>query len=127
MQDEDHRAGADGIFTAPELVDWSMLAHAQAERIAGNFQGIIHESMEVGAITVPVLRTPRQHLLIIHPFWNVESPGEGTWLQEVVTEATMKVNGAPLRWVDTFNLHRRIGWCYANILSISTASRVAVV
>jgi hypothetical protein len=47
----------------------------------------------------------------------VESPGEGTWLQEVVREATVKANGATLSWVDTFNLHRRIGWCYANILS----------
>jgi hypothetical protein len=117
MQESAHRAGSDGMFTAPELEDWSDLANAQAERIAGNFQGVEHESIVVGGITVPVLRTPRRHFLIIHPFWNVESPGEGTWLQEVVREATVKANGATLSWVDTFNLHRRIGWCYANILS----------
>ncbi|HPF91040.1 MAG TPA: DUF1998 domain-containing protein [Flavobacteriales bacterium] len=117
MQEPDHRAGADGSFIAPELEDWSVLVNAQAEQIAGNFQGIERSTITLGNIQVPVLRTPLRHFLIVHPFWNIDQPGEGTWLGEVVRLAELDANGRGLAWVDSFNLHRRVGWCYANFLS----------
>ncbi|GAB3816611.1 hypothetical protein GCM10028895_11980 [Pontibacter rugosus] len=70
-------------------------------------------------------KTKAYYLIIIHPFWNcrinesgIPDVPDNTWLAECVFEIYQEAteNGGVLRFVDTFNLHRRPGWCYQKSL-----------
>lgn len=118
LHDPQYRCGADGNFNAGiEMSDWIASAEAQANAFQGNFPGVAIDHVLLDDQPIPMLQTPNTNYLIIHPFWNFDDPGDETWLSRLIRNARDQSNGKELSWVDHFNLHRRIGWCYANILN----------
>jgi DEAD/DEAH box helicase domain-containing protein len=58
--------------------------------------------------------------MIVHPFWDLRNIREANWLAEVKAEIEMIIQPAEmesLSIIDTFNLHRRPGWCYEKLVN----------
>ena len=56
--------------------------------------------------------------MIVHPFWNLRNFSEANWLAEIYNEVKENVdsNGGKISIIDSFNLHRRPGWCYEKLI-----------
>ena len=61
--------------------------------------------------------------MIVHPFWKLENPEEDAWYTGRLSEAQEYIlsNGGNIEddfeCLDTFNLQRRIGWCFEKIMN----------
>ena len=58
-------------------------------------------------------------IMIVHPFWDLRNLREANWLAETkaeIEEYTSSRNGT-VSIIDTFNLHRRPGWCYEKLVN----------
>ncbi len=58
-------------------------------------------------------------IVIVHPFWNVSNLNyDENWLAKTITAGRLYANnsGGSLSIIDTFNLHRRPGWCYEKLV-----------
>ena len=56
--------------------------------------------------------------MVVHPFWNMRNFAEANWLAEIyneIKEYTESKEGK-ISIIDTFNLHRRPGWCYEKVI-----------
>lgn len=119
MSDRDYLAGADGQFDHYlELKDWRDNAIEGAELFAESF------GFELLDITyVPVIKTPTNiFIIVIHPFWKCEIK-DGLprtpkgWIESEFEKVFEYANGSGhIRFIDSFNLHRRPGWCYQKFL-----------
>lgn len=101
MVDPSHAVGADGDFSAPELVDWRAMAEDALERVARG-------SGDLDVISggpLPALRLRRQGgnavIAIHHPLWRMEGV-----ISPLVSEVHDSYSG-PVRWIDSFELSRR--------------------
>lgn len=122
--DTGYVAGADGVFDKYfELQDWLVDAQRLAESFASSFDfDIMHEFD-----TIPVVTTKKRDffILVIHPLWDCHADGNGgielpedMWISEKVFEVAEFAGGIErIRFVDTFNLQRRPGWCYQKLFS----------
>jgi hypothetical protein len=58
--------------------------------------------------------------MIVHPFWNMRNFTEANWLAEIynaeIKDHTESNRNGTVSIVDTFNLHRRPGWCYEKLI-----------
>src|SRR6185369_14379949 len=60
-------------------------------------------------------------ILITHPFWNLDRPAEDAQYTKAIADAHGYIveRGGDIEdnfeCLDTFNLHRRIGWCYEKV------------
>ena len=125
MADRSYLAGADGQFNRfLELLGWSEDAKRLRDSFAESFEFDVLEGFELPAVLVSKTRT--YYVIIIHPFWNCKINENGipdvpdnTWLAERVFEIyqVAQENNGVIRFVDTFNLHRRPGWCYQKLLT----------
>src|SRR5690606_9433641 len=63
-------------------------------------------------------RNQRNVIMIVHPFWNMKDFKEANWLAEIYYEITehTESNGGKISIIDSFNLHRRPGWCYEKLI-----------
>jgi len=65
----------------------------------------------------------RKIILIVHPFWRLENPEEDAWYTNRISEAHDYIQGKggsiedDFECLDTFNLQRRIGWCFEKIMN----------
>ena len=58
-------------------------------------------------------------IVIVHPFWSVSNLNYNeNWLAKTMTAQKRYVaaSGGSLSIIDTFNLHRRPGWCYEKLV-----------
>jgi Lhr-like helicase/predicted Zn-ribbon and HTH transcriptional regulator len=126
-----YKAGADGVFDQyVELKDWLHFAKKLRDSFIESFSnfGKTPEEREEykcsfnGLPAIKYGRRKRKVILIIHPFWNIEDFAEDEWYTQCFADAQSYVSeqgGDPISDVDTldtFNLHRRIGWCYEKIM-----------
>ena len=119
MIDKDYKAGADGKFYKYlELKDWQENAFEDAKLFSKSF------GFELLDITyMPVIKTPTNiFLIVIHPLWKCKikdgqpSTPEG-WIESEFEKVFEYANGSDhIRFIDSFNLHRRPGWCYQKFL-----------
>lgn len=125
MASRNYLAGADGQFNGfLELIGWPEDAIRLRDSFAESFEFDILERFELPAVLVSKTRT--YYVIIIHPFWNCKINENGlpdvpdnTWLAERVFEIYQEAqeNNGVIRFVDTFNLHRRPGWCYQKLFA----------
>jgi DEAD/DEAH box helicase domain-containing protein len=119
MANRDYQVGADGKFEQYlELKDWRSIAFENAELFAESF------GFELLVISyMPVIKTPTNiYLIVIHPFWKCEIDNgfpkvpEG-WLESEFEKVFNCANDpGNIKFIDSFNLHRRPGWCYQKFL-----------
>lgn len=123
LANRNYLAGADGQFKGfLELEGWPEDAIRLRDSFAESFEFDVLEEFELPAVLVSKTRT--YYVIIIHPFWHCKINENGmpdvpvnTWLAERVFEIYQKAqeNNGVIRFVDTFNLHRRPGWCYQKL------------
>lgn len=120
MKQESYLAGADGDFDSfNELKGWLENSNKLRDSFAESFGfETINQFTEL-----PVLATSNRkyYVVIVHPLWNLKISDDGlpevptnTWISEKIYEIYDVVlnNGGKLKFIDTFNLQRRPGWCY---------------
>jgi len=111
--DENYQSGLkQGDYKFPELQNWLNFAQALAEKMKKDFDNI--EVKTFGNLHGFCI-SDIYNVIIVHPFWNYSThqPNEES---NVLTSA-MEVSGLEnLFFVDTFNLHRRPGWCYGELV-----------
>ena len=119
MSDVTFVCGTDGNFNQfIELRDWLAFATELRNSFAQSF-GFTHLS-EINSL--PVIKFGRNQknvIMIVHPFWDLRNIREANWLAEVKAEIddyASSRNGT-LSIIDTFNLHRRPGWCYEKLVN----------
>jgi len=103
-----YSAGLDGNFSYPELEDWTRIAPVLRDNFVSLFGG---QSFSWKGI--PGFRIGDRRIVITHPFWDRNHPNG------VLADAVAEAGGPPIQYIDTFNLLRRPGWCYSDVLQQS--------
>lgn len=107
-----YKAGADGNFDYPELQDWMKFAHSLRDNFAESFE----RHMQDKSLRLPNFREGKNKIvLLVHPFWDLEHWSEDNWLTETVATAFSRYGAGNVKFVDTFNMHRRPAWCYEKL------------
>ena len=109
--------GTDGNFNFVELQDWLSFAIELRNSFAQSFG--FSNTVEIQGL--PIIRfgkNQRNIIMIVHPFWDLRNIREANWLAEIKAEIDEYVaqNGGKISIIDTFNLHRRPGWCYERLV-----------
>lgn len=121
MNDSTFVCGADGNFNFVELQNWLDFAIELRDSFFATFYSN-SQTAEIGEINgLPIIKFGRNHrnmIMIIHPFWNIRNFTEANWLAEIYNEIKehTESNGGKISIIDTFNLHRRPGWCYEKLI-----------
>ncbi len=101
MVDPSYAAGADGDFSAPELVDWRDMAEDALARVAMGTSEL--EVLSGGPL--PALRLKRSGgdaiIVIHHPLWGIEG------VKSPLIDQTHNLYPGALRLIDSFELARR--------------------
>lgn len=121
MNDSTFVCGTDGNFNYIELNDWLDFATKLRNSFFDSFYSK-DASTEITEIQgLPIIkwgRRQRNVIMIVHPFWNMRNFTEANWLAEIYNEIKehTESNGGKISIIDTFNLHRRPGWCYEKLI-----------
>ncbi|MES2429357.1 MAG: DEAD/DEAH box helicase [Bacteroidota bacterium] len=119
MSDSSYVCGTDGNFNDHiELSDWLAFATELRNSFVQSF-GFTHLSEINGLPVIKFGRNQKNIIMIVHPFWDLRNIREANWLAEVkaeIDEYTSSRNGT-VSIIDTFNLHRRPGWCYEKLVN----------
>lgn len=119
MSDATYVCGTDGNFNQYiELRDWLAFATELRNSFAQSF-GFTHLSEINGLPIIKFERSQKNVIMVVHPFWDLRNIREANWLAEVKAEIddyASSRNGT-VSIIDTFNLHRRPGWCYEKLVS----------
>lgn len=105
LSDSRHPCGLNGQFTTPELDGWLDFATKLSENFAVQFN---YESRTWGRL--PGFEAGNWRVIIVHPLWDTNNPGG-------ILAGAVAVAGGPsvVQYIDTFNLHRRPGWCHSRL------------
>lgn len=117
MSDSSFVCGADGNFNFVELQNWLGFATDLRNGFSESF-GFPNAAEMNGLPLIKWGRNQRNVIMIIHPFWNMRNFMEANWLTEVYNEIKEYTEGigGKISVIDTFNLHRRPGWCYEKLI-----------
>lgn len=100
--------GVDGQFNSPELQDWMTMARSLRDVFCNSFTSC--KPSEFGPL--PGMTVGARSVVIVHPFWDQYSPAG--YLADAI--ATVDAESA-LKFLDTFNLLRRMSWAYQRLAS----------
>lgn len=117
MNDSTFVCGADGNFNFVELQNWIAFATELRNAFAQSF-GFSNTAEINGLPIIKFGRNQRNVIMIVHPFWNMRNFTEANCLAEIYNEIKVHTesNGGKISIIDTFNLHRRPGWCYEKLI-----------
>lgn len=118
MNDETYVCGADMNFDFVELRGWLENAKSLRDSFVQSF-GYTHRGDVNGLPIIKWGADKKNIIVIVHPFWNVANLNyEENWLAQTITALRKEVaiSGGSLSIIDTFNLHRRPGWCYEKLV-----------
>lgn len=117
MNDSTFVCGADGNFNFIELLNWLDFAKELRNGFAQSF-GFTNTDEINGLPVIKFGRNQRNIIMIVHPFWNLRNFSEANWLTEIYNEINEHTDskGGKISIIDTFNLHRRPGWCYERLV-----------
>ena len=132
FKDQNYKSGADNNFDYIELRDWKNNAKLLRDQFLESFF-VKHdqpkEEYQIEFNGIPAIKygSPkfgrRKVILIVHPFWKLENPEEDAWYTDAISEAHQYIENKggniedDFECLDTFNLQRRIGWCYEKIMN----------
>jgi DEAD/DEAH box helicase domain-containing protein len=117
-------AGADGHFEEfIELKNWFEDACNLRNNFATSFNLDVID--EFKHLPVLATRNKSRYIIVVHPLWDCYADENGNlilpedmWITEKVFEVVEIAGGMDkVRFVDTFNLQRRPGWCYKKLFS----------
>jgi len=118
LNDPTYLCGTDGNFNQYiELRDWIAFATELRNSFANSFAGFTLSEIN-GLPVIKFGRNQKNIIMIVHPFWDLKNNGLANWLAETKAEIyqyTSSRNGI-VSIIDTFNLHRRPGWCYEKLI-----------
>lgn len=132
FKDTTYKSGADGVFDKIEIKDWLKFATTLRDQFVESFfvkaanpkEDYIIDFNGLPAIKHGAARTGRRKIiLIVHPFWKLENPEEDAWYTNRIIEAHEYIQSRggnienDFECLDTFNLQRRIGWCFEKIIN----------
>jgi hypothetical protein len=107
LLDGDWRAGLDGNWDAPEIVDWPRLAADAAEELR-RLDPRRRRVATFGPLNLPVLLRPNgnadEAFVMVHPFWRLDEASLGTGPLAATKAA---VPSTRVYFVDTFDVARR--------------------
>lgn len=119
LSDPSYVCGTDENFNDYiELNDWIAFATQLRNSFAQSFGFDCSDEIN----RLPVIKFGRNQknvIMIVHPFWDLRNIREANWLAETKAEIddyTSSRNGT-VSIIDTFNLHRRPGWCYEKLIN----------
>lgn len=108
--------GTDGNFNFVELHDWLAFATELRNSFAQSFG--FSSTEEINSLPIIKFGRNQKHIImIVHPFWWMDIRVDN-WLGEIkaeIDEYTTQ-SGGRISIIDTFNLHRRPGWCYEKLV-----------
>lgn len=113
--------GADGRFSGLfEIDDFLEDAKELGHNFASSFD---FELLEEFDLPVIASRNRNYCIIVTHPFWDCHVDDDGTielpkdlWITERVFEVSQSFGTETnFRFIDTFNLQRRPGWCYQKL------------
>jgi hypothetical protein len=104
LSDSAYSAGLDGTFDLPELAGWPALARQLRDSFNASFRGT---SRDFGPL--PGLELGDHQIIMVHPLWHTGRP------HGILSDALATAGPAPVRFLDTFNVMRREGWCYRSL------------
>lgn len=124
MSDANYVCGTDGNFNQYiELRDWLAFATELRDSFFSAFYSRSQTAERAEVNGLPIIRfygqQKRNVIMVVHPFWDLRNIREANWLAEVkaeVDEYTTSRRGK-VSIIDTFNLHRRPGWCYEKLVN----------
>ena len=128
LHEADYKVGSDGSFETTELKDWLKEAGQLRDIFVENFNSDNHnfekmDDLTINNVTLPAIfdTTSRKIIIIVHPLWATDwsKLDKDSWTNGVFVKALQHVDGdfERVRFLDTFNLHHRLGECYKNLYS----------
>lgn len=118
LNDKAFVCGADKNFDFFELKNWL----TNADILIRNFAESFGYKNVSNCNDLPIIRwgTNKKNIItVVHPFWNVSNLNyDENWLSKTITSLRQEASnhGGTLSVIDTFNLHRRPGWCYEKLV-----------
>ena len=105
LNDPHYSCGLDGQFTTHELDGWLNFATKLSENFAEQFG---YQPRTWGSL--PGFETGiMKEVIIVHPLWDTRDR------RGILAEAVAAAGDASVRYIDTFNLLRRPGWCHMEL------------
>jgi DEAD/DEAH box helicase domain-containing protein len=132
FKDKDYKSGADGVFNEIEIKTWLAFATTLRDQFVESFfvkadypkKEYIIDFNGLPAIKHGSVKNGRRKIiLIVHPFWKLENPEDEAWYTNRILEAYDYIQNKggnvedDFECLDTFNLQRRIGWCFEKIMN----------
>lgn len=114
----EYKCGTDQRFSPfTELNDWLIFIQKAGNTFASSFD--LGSCEELNGL--PVLKwgaRKRNVIMFVHPFWDLKNIRVDNWLAEIKMEIDdyIRTSGGRLSIIDSFNLHRRPGWCYEKLI-----------
>jgi DEAD/DEAH box helicase domain-containing protein len=118
LSNELYNCGTDGNFNQHvELRGWLEFA----TKLRDNFVASFGFPVKDGIRGLPIIKfgqNSKNIIMIVHPFWDMLHMRNANWLAEIKYEIESYVNDkqGKLHIIDSFNLHRRPGWCYEKLV-----------
>lgn len=123
LYDPDYNCGADNKFEKYlELRDWisfsQQLLVNYVESFPENFSKVILEECD-GLPIIKYGATQENVIMLVHPFWDMLNGNPNSWILKIKNqlELYVKTKNGNFSMLDTFNLHRRPGWCYQKLIN----------
>ena len=102
----DYKCGADNVFSTHELQDWK----EKATKLRDDFCQSFPNCSEQNFGPLPGFSFNTNNFIITHPFWNTEAT------KGLLAQAKTHASNKRVYYIDTFNLLRRPGYVYKNML-----------
>jgi len=99
------KCGLDGNFAVPGLGDWLSVAGRLQQTLCASFPTAL-QPVQLGPLPAVKLSVKRRVGILVHPLWNLEMR------TGLLAEAEAAAGTNDKRFLDTFNLQRRMGWSY---------------
>lgn len=111
LSDPAYLSGLDDNWDFIEINDWPEMADEYARDFALNLGIDIAQDPSYYKVieNIPIISYRNINIVVTHPFWNTKSFPNPTALSRVVAECE---NPNRIFFADTFNLNRRMAWCY---------------
>jgi DEAD/DEAH box helicase domain-containing protein len=106
LRDPAYVCGLNGDFDAPSLAGWRERASGHRDRICKAFA-----AADINDLPLPAFAQDGTLFMVTHPLWSEAAQG-GSLVHQTVTAATGRFE--TMRLVDSFNLSRRMAWCWSH-------------
>ena len=102
----------DDDYNHPEMKGWLDFAKGLSEKMKCDFDNIkLKQFGKLYGFSIEDVH----NIIIVHPFWNYthsQPSEEPNYLTKAIEDAGIE----GVYFIDTFNLHRRPGWCYGELI-----------